>query len=91
MKICTDERVLAFATGMGLVALLATVLHREGIGLEVQPTAEVMLQPDTELDWREGRLLFPGLASDHAAMIRAALALFESVVIGDQADDSRPT
>lgn len=27
--------------------------------------------------WREGRLLFPGLASDHAAMIRAALALFE--------------
>ncbi len=28
--------------------------------------------------WREGRLLFPGLASDHAAMIRAALALFEA-------------
>src|SRR3974390_994605 len=27
--------------------------------------------------WREGRLLFPGLASDHAAMIRAALALYE--------------
>jgi len=27
--------------------------------------------------WREGRLLFPGLASDHAAMIRAALALHE--------------
>ncbi len=28
--------------------------------------------------WRAGRLLFPGLASDHAAMIRAALALFEA-------------
>ena len=28
--------------------------------------------------WREGRLLFPGLASDHAAMIRAALALYEA-------------
>ena len=28
--------------------------------------------------WREGRLLFPGLASDFAAMIRAALALFEA-------------
>jgi uncharacterized protein YyaL (SSP411 family) len=28
--------------------------------------------------WREGRLLFPGLASDHAAMIRAALALHEA-------------
>jgi uncharacterized protein len=28
--------------------------------------------------WREGRLLVPGLASDHAAMIRAALALAEA-------------
>jgi uncharacterized protein YyaL (SSP411 family) len=28
--------------------------------------------------WREGRLLFPGLASDFACMIRAALALYES-------------
>jgi uncharacterized protein len=28
--------------------------------------------------WRDQRLLFPGLASDHAAMIRAALALHEA-------------
>jgi uncharacterized protein len=28
--------------------------------------------------WREGRLLFPGLASDFATMIRAALALAET-------------
>jgi hypothetical protein len=28
--------------------------------------------------WREGRLLFPGLASDFAWMIRAALALYEA-------------
>lgn len=28
--------------------------------------------------WRTGKLLFPGLASDFAAMIRAALALFEA-------------
>jgi uncharacterized protein YyaL (SSP411 family) len=28
--------------------------------------------------WRAGKLLFPGLASDHAAMIRAALALYEA-------------
>jgi uncharacterized protein YyaL (SSP411 family) len=27
--------------------------------------------------WRDGKLLFPGLASDFAAMIRAALALYE--------------
>jgi uncharacterized protein YyaL (SSP411 family) len=28
--------------------------------------------------WREGTLLLPGLASDYAAMIRAALALYEA-------------
>ncbi len=28
--------------------------------------------------WRDGKLLFPGLASDFAAMVRAALALFEA-------------
>ncbi len=28
--------------------------------------------------WRDGKTLFPGLASDYAAMIRAALALFEA-------------
>ena len=28
--------------------------------------------------WRDGKLLFPGLASDYAAMIRAALALYEA-------------
>ena len=33
--------------------------------------------------WREGKLLLPGLASDHAAMIRAALALHEAT--GDHA------
>ena len=28
--------------------------------------------------WREGKLLVPGLASDFAAMIRAALSLYEA-------------
>ena len=28
--------------------------------------------------WRAGRLLYPGLASDFAQMIRAALALYEA-------------
>ena len=28
--------------------------------------------------WRDGRLLYPGLASDFAAMIRAALVLYEA-------------
>jgi len=31
--------------------------------------------------WREGKLLFPGLASDHAAMIKAALTLHEATGI----------
>jgi uncharacterized protein len=29
--------------------------------------------------WRDGKLLFPGLASDHAAMVKAALALHEAI------------
>ena len=37
--------------------------------------------------WREGQLLFPGLASDFAAMIRAALALYEAT--GEPAISSR--
>jgi hypothetical protein len=36
--------------------------------------------------WRQGRLLFPGLASDFAAMIRAALALFEATGQGAYLD-----
>ena len=32
--------------------------------------------------WRDGRLLFPGLASDFANMIRAALALYEATGAG---------
>ncbi|RTL53938.1 MAG: thioredoxin domain-containing protein [Bradyrhizobiaceae bacterium] len=33
--------------------------------------------------WRAGKLLLPGLASDYAAMIRAALALYEATGEGD--------
>jgi hypothetical protein len=36
--------------------------------------------------WREGRLQFPGLASDYAAMIRAALALYEITSSRDYLD-----
>lgn len=36
--------------------------------------------------WREGKLLFPGLASDYAAMIRAAIALFEATQRRDYLD-----
>jgi hypothetical protein len=33
--------------------------------------------------WRDGRLLLPGLASDHAAMIKAAIALHEATGAAD--------
>jgi uncharacterized protein YyaL (SSP411 family) len=36
--------------------------------------------------WRAGRLLYPGLASDFAQMIRAALALYEAIGQGDYLD-----
>jgi uncharacterized protein YyaL (SSP411 family) len=36
--------------------------------------------------WREGKLLLPGLASDYAAMIRAALALYEATGEGTYLD-----
>jgi uncharacterized protein len=39
--------------------------------------------------WREGKLLLPGLASDHAVMIRAALALHEATGEQDYLDRAR--
>jgi hypothetical protein len=39
--------------------------------------------------WRDGKLLFPGLASDYAAMVRAALALHEAT--GDRSCLDRAT
>jgi uncharacterized protein len=33
--------------------------------------------------WRDGKLLYPGLASDHAAMTKAALALYEATGTSD--------
>ena len=36
--------------------------------------------------WRDGRLVFPGLSSDFAAMIRAAIALHQATAMGDYLD-----
>jgi uncharacterized protein len=36
--------------------------------------------------WRDGRLVFPGLSSDFAAMIRAAIALHQATGAGDYLD-----
>lgn len=47
----TPERIREAATG------LAARLRAEGLEFAVYPAAEVMIGPDTEADWRAGRLL----------------------------------
>jgi uncharacterized protein YyaL (SSP411 family) len=85
-----DDKVLADWNGL-MIAALANA----GVLLD-EPTwvakavrafgfiADKMTQADRlGHSWRDGRLLFPGLASDFAAMIRAALALYEATGNGD--------
>ena len=80
-----DDKVLADWNGLMIAALVnAGVALDEPTWLEM--AARAFLFIDAKMahgdrlghSWREGRLLVPGLASDHAAMIRAALALYEA-------------
>jgi uncharacterized protein len=80
-----DDKVLADWNGLMIAALV-----NAGILLDerswVQRAARAFLFVDGKMSrgerlghsWRDGKLLFPGLASDYAAMIRAALALYEA-------------
>jgi hypothetical protein len=80
-----DDKILADWNGLMIAALV-----NAGLALDepswLQISARAFLFVDSKLgrgdrlghSWRDGRLLFPGLASDHAAMIRAALALHEA-------------
>src|SRR5579883_1823981 len=80
-----DDKVLADWNGLMIAALV-----RAGLAFNEpswrEAAARAFLFIDARMahgdrlghSWREGRLLFPGLAWDHAAMIRAALALFEA-------------
>jgi uncharacterized protein YyaL (SSP411 family) len=80
-----DDKVLADWNGL----MIAGLVHA-GVALDepswIEMAARAFLFIDAKMargdrighSWREGRLLFPGLASDHAAMIRAALALYEA-------------
>src|SRR3984885_380330 len=78
-----DDKVLADWNGLMIAALVnAGVMLREPswIGMAKRAFAFIT-QHMTRGDrlghsWRAGKLLYPGLASDHAAMIRAALALY---------------
>jgi len=80
-----DDKVLADWNGMMIAALVnaATALD-EPSWIERAARAFAFIETKmTRADrlghsWRDGRLLLPGLASDFAEMIRAAIALFEA-------------
>ncbi|HML15262.1 MAG TPA: thioredoxin domain-containing protein [Xanthobacteraceae bacterium] len=80
-----DDKVLADWNGLMIAALAnaGTLLEEPGwIAMAERAfafiAAEMTRGERLGHSWREGRLLFPGLASDFAAMIRAALALHEA-------------
>jgi hypothetical protein len=85
-----DDKVLADWNGLmisGLVNAGILLDEPDWIAMAVRAfdfIAGSMIQGDRlGHSWRTGKLLFPGLASDFAAMIRAALALHEAT--GDRA------
>src|SRR5579862_553304 len=84
-----DDKVLADWNGLMIAALInAGVTLDEPSWLAVAARAFDFIatamsegeRQQTRLghSWRQGKLLVPGLASDYAAMIRAALALYEA-------------
>ena len=84
-----DDKVLADWNGLMIAALVnAGIILDETSWLDMARRAfDFIAQRMTKADrqnsrlghsWRDGKLLFPGLASDFAAMIRAALALYEA-------------
>jgi uncharacterized protein YyaL (SSP411 family) len=80
-----DDKVLADWNGLMIAALAnASLLFAERSWLDLAERAFAFIaRAMTRGDrlghsWREGQLKFPGLASDFAAMIRAALALYEA-------------
>ncbi|MDQ0396059.1 thioredoxin domain-containing protein [Labrys monachus] len=85
-----DDKVLADWNGLMIAALArASVVFAEPAWLQLgrdafRFVAESMAHGDSlGHSWRDGRLLVPGLATDLAAMIRAALALAEAGAEGD--------
>ena len=80
-----DDKVLADWNGLMIAALVnASLLFEEPSWREIAARAFDFIARSMTRDdrlghsWRQGQLKFPGLASDFAAMIRAALALYEA-------------
>jgi uncharacterized protein len=80
-----DDKVLADWNGLMIAGLVnAGLIFDEPTWIEM--AAHAFLCVDGHMahgdrlghSWRAGKLVVPGLASDHAAMIRAALALYEA-------------
>ena len=85
-----DDKILADWNGEMIAALVhAGTAFGEASWLDRARRAFEFIASDmTKGDrlghsWRAGRLLYPGLASDFAQMIRAALALYEATGQGD--------
>jgi uncharacterized protein YyaL (SSP411 family) len=85
-----DDKVLADWNGLMIAGLInAGLMLGEPSWIDMARRAfDFIAREMTRGDrlghsWRDGKLLFPGLASDYAAMIRAALALHEAT--GDRA------
>ena len=80
-----DDKVLADWNGLMIAALAnaGALLGEPGwIGMAARAfrfiVSEMARGDRLGHSWRAGRLLFPGLASDFACMVRAALALYEA-------------
>jgi uncharacterized protein YyaL (SSP411 family) len=80
-----DDKVLADWNGLMIAGLVnAGMVLGERTWIEMAARAFMFIAGEMAHgdrlghSWREGKLLFPGLASDHAAMMRGALALYEA-------------
>ncbi|WP_445502597.1 thioredoxin domain-containing protein [Microvirga sp. G4-2] len=80
-----DDKVLADWNGLmisGLVRAAPLLDHPEWIALAQRAYRFIHLSMSRNgqlgHSWRSGSLIFPGFALDHAAMMRAALALYEA-------------
>ena len=88
-----DDKVLADWNGLMIAALVNAALameRPEWIAMATRAFQFVrrnMIREDRlGHSWREGRLLYPGLASDFTMMVRAALALHEATGNRDYLD-----
>jgi uncharacterized protein YyaL (SSP411 family) len=80
-----DDKVLADWNGLMIAALVnaGTMLAQPDWIARAARAFDFIAREMTRGDrlghsWRAGRLLYPGLASDFAAMVRAALALYQA-------------